>query len=85
MVRDVAKMKAKTDRIEAMLLQARMEGVQVEGGMRAVIREEVQRQLRSVSARSTKTHNLARRSSAGLSSSSRHSHAARRRQVSYNA
>ncbi len=61
MVRDVAKMKAKTDRIEAMLLQARMEGVQVEGGMRAVIREEVQRQLRSVSARSTKTHNLARR------------------------
>jgi hypothetical protein len=96
MVQDVAMMKAKTDRIEAMLQQARIEGVQVAGDMRTVIREEVQRQLRSssVSARSTKTPDgrqsrtrttFARRSSAGLSSSSRHSHAARRRQVSYNA
>lgn len=93
LIRNVARMKAKTDRLEAMLQQAKMEGVQAGGDVRTLIREEVQRQLRNDSARSKspdgrQSHSRAsntRRSSAGLSRFSRHSHGTRRRQVRHSA
>ena len=87
----VATMKTKTDRLRALLQQARIGEGQAEGGIRTIIREEVQRQLRSPydSARTqtsdgmqsrTRTTN-ARRSSATLSGFSEHSPVTRRRQV----
>lgn len=88
--------KAKGDRLESLLRQARLEGLQVEGDMRTVIQEEVQRQLRSATGfertktpdgrqshtRAYRRTSSARHSSAGLSRSSRHGHGARHRQVS---
>ena len=93
LIRNVARMKAKTDRLEAMVQPAKTDGVRLEGDVRTMIREEVQRQLRNSPARSKtpdyrQSHSRAlntRRSSAGLSSFSRHSHGTRRRQVRHHA